>query len=152
MLMLKGIDPLPTPELLKVLCEMGHGDEVVFADANFTAETLGRGKPVIRLPGVGLQRACAALLSVFPLDAAVARPVAYMKVCESPAGFVSGVQQAVLDVLASTSAIAPAQCEALDRFAFYERVQLAYAIVQTGEQQPWANFSFKKGVIADALT
>lgn len=90
--MLKGIDPLLTPELLKVLCEMGHGDEVVFADANFTAETLGRGKPVIRLPGVGLQRACAALLSVFPPDAAAAR----MTVCDAPLGFLSAVQPSVL--------------------------------------------------------
>jgi len=54
--MLKGIDPLLTPELLKVLAEMGHGDELVVADANFTAASLGRGKPVITLAGVGVQR------------------------------------------------------------------------------------------------
>ena len=54
--MLKGIDPLLTPELLKVLAEMGHGDEIVLADANFTAASLGRGKPVIRLPGIGMLR------------------------------------------------------------------------------------------------
>jgi L-fucose mutarotase len=90
--MFKGIVPLLSPGLLKVLCEMGHDDDVVFADANFTAETPGHGKPVIRLPGVGLQRACAALLLVFPPDAAAAR----MTVCDAPVGVVSAVQQSVL--------------------------------------------------------
>ena len=65
--MLKGINPLLSPELLKILCEMGHGDEIVLADANFTAESLARGRPVLRLPGVGLREACAAVLSVLPL-------------------------------------------------------------------------------------
>jgi L-fucose mutarotase len=92
MTMFKGIVPLLSPGLLKVLCEMGHGDEVVFANANFTAETPGHAKPVIRLPGVGLQRACAALLSMFPPDAAAAR----MTVCDAPLGFLSAVQQSVL--------------------------------------------------------
>lgn len=149
--MLKGIDPLLSPELLKVLCEMGHGDEILVADANFTAETLGHGKQLIRLPGIGLHRACKAVLSVFPLDAAVAQPVAYMKVCDTPAGYTSALQQSVLDLLAETASADPAQCAAVERFAFYDRVKQAYAIVQTGEMQPYANFTFKKGVIADAL-
>ena len=149
--MLKGIDPLLSPELLKVLCEMGHGDEVVVADANFTAETLGHGKQLIRLPGISLPRACQAVLSVFPLDAAIAQPVAYMKVCDTPAGYASALQQAVIGLLAATGSADPAQCEAVERFAFYERVKHAYAIVQTGEMQPYANFIFKKGVIAEAL-
>ena len=149
--MLKGVDSLLSPELLKVLCEMGHGDEVVVADANFTAETLGHGKKLIRLPGISLHRACQAVLSVFPLDAAVTQPVAYMKVCDTPARYTSALQQSVIGLLAETGSAAPAQCEAVERFAFYERVKNAYAIVQTGEMQPYANFIFKKGVIADAL-
>ncbi len=149
--MLKGIDPLLSPELLKVLCEMGHGDEIVVADANFTAETLGRGKRLIRLPGISLPRACQAVLSVFPLDEAVARPVAFMKVCDTPVGYTSPLQQSVVSLLAEIGSADPARCEAIERFAFYERVKQAYAIVQTGEMQPYANFIFKKGVIADAL-
>lgn len=149
--MLKGIDPLLSPELLKVLCEMGHGDEVLVADANFTAETLGHGKHIIRLPGIGLQRACQAVLSVFPLDAAVSQPVAYMKVSDTPPGYTSALQRSVIALLAETGSAEPAQCEAVERFAFYERVKKVYAIVQTGEMQPYANFIFKKGVIADAL-
>jgi L-fucose mutarotase len=130
---------------------MGHGDEVVVADANFTAETLGPGKHIIRLPGISLHRACQALLSVFPLDASVAQPVAYMKVCDTPAGYASALQKSVIGLLAETGSADPAQSEAVERFTFYERVKQAYAIVQTGEMQPYANFIFKKGVIADAL-
>jgi L-fucose mutarotase len=142
--MLKNIDPVLRPALLKLLCEMGHGDEVVLADANFTAESLAGGQPVLRLPGIGMARACAAVLSVFPLDEAVPRPVAFMQVSGTAEGYRSALQREILDPLG-------AQCEAVERFAFYERVRGAYAIVQTGEMQPFANILFKKGVIADAL-
>jgi L-fucose mutarotase len=123
---------------------MGHGDEVVLADANFTAESLAGGQPVLRLPGIGMARACAAVLSVLPLDDAVPRPVAYMQVSGTADGYRSALQREILDPLG-------AQCEAIERFAFYDRVRGAYAIVQTGEMQPFANILFKKGVIADAL-
>ena len=73
--MLKGIDPLLTPDLLHVLAQMGHGDEIVVVDANFTAASLGRGKPVLQLPCAGVVRSCEAVLSLLPLDAAVAQPV-----------------------------------------------------------------------------
>ena len=150
--MLKNIDPLLTPELLKVLCEMGHGDEVVLADANFTAESLGRGHIVLRLPGADLQRACAAVLSVLPLDDSVAQPAAYMQVGGSAPGYRSGLQRAVI---AQAALVEPtcddSKWEAVERFAFYERAARAYAIVQTGEMQAWANVVFKKGVIADRL-
>ena len=145
--MLIGIDPLLSPELLKILCEMGHGDEVALVDANFTAESLGRGKPIIRLPGSDLQRACAAVLTVFPLDAAVAQPVAYMKVSDTPDGYASALQLSVIALLEAGGSAGPGQCEAVERFAFYERIKQAYAIVQTGELRTYANFIFKKGVI-----
>ncbi|HEX8605444.1 MAG TPA: RbsD/FucU domain-containing protein [Pseudoduganella sp.] len=141
--MLKGIDPLLTPELLKVLAEMGHGDAIAVVDANFTATTLGAGKPLVRLAGAGLQRACAAVLSVFPLGTAAEWPVAFMKVGDTPDGYVSPLQREVVALCA------PCGGEAVERFAFYERVEQAYAIVQTGEMQPFANFIFTKGVIAD---
>ena len=149
--MLKNIDPLLSPDLLKVLCEMGHGDEIVLADANFTAESLGRGKPIVRLPGVGMREACAALLSVLPLDAAVTQPVAYMQVSDKPEGYRSALQRDVIARMQASGDATQAQCEAIERFAFYERVSRAYAVVQTGELQPFANFLFKKGVIAHDL-
>lgn len=149
--MLKGIDPLLTPALLKVLAEMGHGDEIVVADANFTAATLARGKPVLRLPGAGVRRTCAAVLSVLPLDAMVAQPVAYMQVSDTPPGYRSALQREVLGDLEARGDARSEQCAAVERFAFYERVAGAFAIVQTGELEPYANFVFKKGVLGDAL-
>lgn len=149
--MLKGIDPLLTPDLLQVLAQMGHGDEIVVADANFTAASLGRGKPVLALPGAGMARACEAVLSLLPLDAAVAQPVAYMQVSHWPDGRQSALQRDVITRLDAQGWATPAQCEAVERFAFYERARTAFAIVLTGELQPYANFLFKKGVIADAL-
>jgi L-fucose mutarotase len=149
--MLKGIDPLLTPEVLKLLCEMGHGDEVVLVDANFTAVSLGAGKPVLRLAGAGMARACEAVLSVLPLDQAVAQPVAYMQVSGTAEGSRSALQREVLDGLVARADANGAQCEAVERFAFYERVKRAYAIVQTGELQPFANFLFKKGVLGAPL-
>jgi L-fucose mutarotase len=149
--MLKNINPLLGPELLKVLCEMGHGDEIVLADANFTAASLGSAKPVVRLPGVGMREACAAVLSVLPLDAAVAQPVAFMQVSASPEGYRSALQRDVIEQMHARGDAEDAQCEAMERFDFYERVSRAYAIVQTGEMQAFANFLFKKGVIAHEL-
>lgn len=145
--MLKGIDPLLTADILKILCEMGHGDEVVVVDANFTAASLGAGKPVMQLSGANLGRACQAVLSVFPLDTDVAQPVAYMKVSHTNEGYVSAVQENVVNLVAKESGTT-GQCEAVERFAFYDRVKTAYAIIQTGEMQPYANFIFKKGVIS----
>lgn len=149
--MLKNIDPLLSPDLLKILAEMGHGDEIVLADANFTAASLAIGKPLILLPGVGMRAACAAVLSVLPLDAAVAQPVAYMHVGGTAADYRSALQREVVADMAAADIAAAAQCEAMERFAFYERARRAYAIVQTGELQAWANFLLKKGVIAQEL-
>ena len=149
--MLKGIDPLLTPELLSTLAEMGHGDEIVIADANFTATTLGRGKVLITLPGVGVQRACEAVLSLLPLDTMVAQPVAYMQVNDTPDAYLSALQRRVIDSLEQAGHATPTQCEAIERFAFYDRVRQAHAIVHTGELQPYANFILKKGVIGQVL-
>lgn len=149
--MLKGINPLLSPELLKLLCEMGHGDEIVLADANFTAVSLGRGKTVLCLPGVGMREACAAVLSVFPLDTFVAQPVAYMQVGNTAPGYRSEVQREVIGDMSASGNGGCEQCEPMERFDFYERVSRAFAIVQTGELQAWSNFLFKKGVIAEEL-
>ncbi len=149
--MLKGIDPLLTPELLKVLAEMGHGDAIVIADANFTATTLGVGKPLVRMPGVGALRTAQAVLSLLPLDAGVACPASYMQVSDSPIGYRSAVQRTLIAALDADGLAHDAQFEAVERFAFYDRVRAAYAIVHTGEMQPYANFIFVKGVLSDPL-
>ena len=84
--MLKGIDPILTPELLMHLCAMGHGEWVAVVDANFTADFLANGKPVVRLPGLSLARVSQAVLSVLPLAADVPQPAAYMQVSGSAEG------------------------------------------------------------------
>jgi L-fucose mutarotase len=149
--MLKGIDPLLTPELLKVLAEMGHGDEIVVADANFTAASLAQGKPLIHLSGAGTERAVLSILSLLPLDAAVEQPLAYMQVSDKPAGWRSALQRSVVNAVDSAGFARADQFEAVERFAFYERTRKAYAVVLTGELQPYANFVLKKGVIGEPL-
>lgn len=149
--MLKGINPLLAPELLKILAEMGHGDEIVLADANFTAASLGRGKPVVQMPGVGMAAICDAVLSVFPLDEHVTQPCAFMHVGGAAPAYRSALQREVIGAAVASGHAQDAQFEAMERFAFYDRVRNAFAIVQTGELQAYANFLFKKGVIAEPL-
>ena len=149
--MLKGIDPLLTPDLLKVLAEMGHGDELVIADANFTAASLGRGKPLITLAGVGVQRVVEAVLTLLPLDAMVDQPLALMQVGGTPDGYRSAQQRTLIGALHAAGHAVPQQWQAMERFAFYDRVRSAFAIVHTGELQPWANVILKKGVLGEPL-
>ncbi len=148
--MLKGIDPMLSPDLLKLLAEMGHDDALVLADANFTAMSLGAGKPVLRLPGVGMLRALRAVTSVLPLADDVPHPVACMQVSGTPPGYRSALQREAAEQLAGDG-LRGDQIELVERFAFYERVKGAYAIVVTGEPQPFGNFILRKGVIGEAL-
>ena len=148
--MLKGIDPLLVPELLKLLAEMGHDDALVLADANFTAHKLAADKPVLRLPGIGIARAVQAVTSVLPLAADVPHPVAYMQVSDQPADYRSALQREVLAQVSSL--LLPSQsAEGVERYAFYDRTREAFAIVVTGETQPFGNFILRKGVIGDNL-
>ena len=144
--MLKGIDPVLTPELLMHLCAMGHGEWVAVVDANFTANHLALGKPLVRLPGLSLLRVSEAVLSVFPLDDQVNQPAAYMRVCHQPDGYRTSVQQTLVDHLAQ-GGLAPHKVEPVERFAFYDRVRGASLIVQTGEATAYGNAMFAKGVI-----
>ena len=98
--MLKGINPLLTPELLKLLMEMGHDDSVVIADANFTAMSIAAGKPVLRLPGTGMLQAVQAINSLLPLAADVEHPVSFMQVSGTHSPYLSELQREVLDSLA----------------------------------------------------
>lgn len=148
--MLKGIDPLITPELLKLLMEMGHDESVLLADANFTALSLGAGKPVLRLPGTGMAQVLKAIISLLPLAADVAHPVAFMQVSDTTPPYRSALQREVLDML-QDSLLPHQQAEPVERYAFYDRVQKACAIVVTGELQPFGNFILRKGVIGEML-
>lgn len=148
--MLKGLDPLLTPDLVKVLMEMGHDDTLVLADANFTAHRLAQGKPLLRLPGTGMVRAVQAVTSVLPLVADEIHPVGFMQVSGQPDGYLSALQREVMQVL-SPQLLSGQSAQAIERFAFYERTRSAYAIVVTGELQPYGNFLLRKGVIGETL-
>ena len=148
--MLKGIHPLLTPELLKIMMEMGHDDALVLCDANFTAQSIAAGKPVIRLPGVSMLQAVQAVTSLFPLAADVSHPVAFMAVSGESDTYRSALQREVTTFF--TPELLPSQSvEPVERYAFYDRARGAYAYVLTGEKQPFGNFILRKGVIGENL-
>jgi L-fucose mutarotase len=141
--MLKGLDPLLGPDLLHALASMGHGDELVVADANFPAAALAR--RLIRLDGVDAPRALRAILSVLPLDTFTPTAAAVMAVVGDPGAVPAPVRdfQALVDAAAGRSVA----LDLLERFAFYERARGAFAVVATGERRPYGNILLVKGVV-----
>ena len=141
--MLKGIDPLLSGALLKLLDELGHGDRLVVADRNFPAFT--QGLPVVRVDVESTTRVLDAILSVFPLDTFVDRPIERMAPQGDP-GTVNDAQTAVLETARRHDGRA-LEFGVLERFAFYERARTAHAIVQTLETAPYCDFILTKGVV-----
>ena len=140
--MLKGIPAVLSPELLKTLCEMGHGDEIVLANANFPAVSCA--KKLIRLDGIRIIDLLDPILSLFPLDSYVDAPLALMQV---PAGY-SGlppVWNAYREIVKKYDT--KAGFEEVERFAFYERAKTAFAVVATGETASYSCLILKKGFI-----
>ncbi|MEO0944727.1 MAG: RbsD/FucU domain-containing protein [Pseudomonadota bacterium] len=142
--MLRNINPILSPDLLHALRAMGHGDEIVIADANFPAESA---KPkCIRADGSDASEVLRAILSVMPLDTFVADPANCMQVVGNPEEVPDAVQdfQSIINEMAD----APAEIQMIERFAFYDRANTAYAVVQTGEGRLYGNIILTKGVIA----
>lgn len=140
--MLKGVSPLLSPELLATLCRMGHGDELVLADAHFPGESLG--VSVVRADGLRVAPLLDAILPLFELDAYVDAPVVMMDAVpgDTLEPVVETAYRAAIDRHApNTPAIAR-----VERFAFYERAKRAFAIVMTGETAKYGNVILKKGV------
>lgn len=143
--MLKGVPAILSPQLLKVLCEMGHGDEIVIADGNFPAESMGKDAVVIRADGHGVPEILDAVLKMIPLDQYVETPAALMEVV--PGDDCVPVIWEQYRALLEENGEDPAHIEMMERFAFYERAKKAYAIVATGESAIYANILLKKGVV-----
>ena len=141
--MLKGLDPLLSPDLLHALASMGHGDEIVVADAHFPGTTLAR--RLIRMDGVDATRVVRAIASVMPLDTFVEAPAAGMQVVGDPGALPEAVADfgRVLDQAEGRKV----KIEMIERHAFYDRSRAAFAIVQTGELRTYANLILKKGVV-----
>ena len=144
--MLKGIPKILSPELLKVLCEMGHSDRLVLADGNFPSESMGKDAIVIRMDGHNACDVLEAILKVFPLDTYVEKPVNLMEVMPG-----DNVETPIWDEYAKIVAEADERgADAIghiERFAFYEEAKTAYAIVATGESALYANVMLQKGVV-----
>ncbi len=140
--MLYAINPILPPRLLYVLRAMGHGDEIVIADANFPAQSTG--KQCIRLDGSSATDVASAILSLMPLDNFVEYPAHTMQVVDGST--MPPIVQA-FQMIINETADNPAPLHELERFAFYERARQAFAIVQTGEQRLYGNLILKKGVI-----
>ena len=144
--MLKGIPPIISPELLKALAEMGHGDSLVIADGNFPAESVGRNSIVIRADGHGVPEILDAVLSLIPLDSYVEKPVALMEVVPGDTCGTPEIWKTYKDILRKHE---PGNCEIemTERFAFYEKAKNAYLIIATGETAIYANIMLQKGVV-----
>lgn len=143
--MLIGIPKILPPELLKILCEMGHSDKIVIADGNFPAESMGKNAKVIRMDGHNACDILEAVLKLFPLDTFVEKPVSLMQV--TPGDDVETPIWAEYErIIKEQSGRENVMCE-IERFAFYEEAKKAYAIVATGESALYANIMLQKGVI-----
>lgn len=142
--MLKNIPSIISPELLKILHEMGHSDEIVIGDGNFPAAS--NAKRLVRCDGHGVPELLDAILKLFPLDTYVDAPVMLMQV--TPGDNVDPViwkdYRKIVDAHQDN-----VKFEEIERFAFYERARNAYAIVATGESALYANVILKKGVVVE---
>ena len=146
--MLKGIPKILSPELLKVLAEMGHSDRLVISDGNFPAESMGKNAIVIRADGHGVPEILDAILQVFPLDTYVDYPVNLMEVMpgdpvETP------IWDTYKEIVAKHDNRGAAAIGQIERFKFYDEAKQVYAIIATGESALYANIMLQKGVVVD---
>lgn len=139
--MLKNVPKIIGPNLLKILCEMGHGDEIVIADGNFPAET--NGKRVVRADGIGGVEMLSAVLDLIPLDTYASENFMLMQTTNGdPTPEIWAEYEKVANAKDGNVRLAN-----IERFAFYERAKNAYAVIATGEERVYANIILKKGVI-----
>lgn len=140
--MLKNVPKILSPELLKILCEMGHGDEIVIADGNFPSENYG--KRVVRLDAADGVKTLKAVLQMIPLDTYATENFMLMAL--------SGGDTEIPPIWAEYETVANGldgnvRIKQLERFEFYDRAKNAYAVIATGEEAVYANIIIKKGVI-----
>ena len=139
--MLKGINKIISPDLLRILAKMGHGDEIVLSDGNFPGESIGR--IVLRSDGTGVPELLSAILELFPLDE-YDNNVYLMDKTEKDRDLKVGIWDEYRKIVKNHTDREPVF---LERFEFYERAKKAYAVVVTGESAIYANVILKKGVV-----
>lgn len=140
--MLKGISPIINPELLKILCQMGHGDEIVLADAHFPAYTLNSN--IVRADGIGIPDLLEAILPLLELDSYVEHPLVMMAATSDDELDVN-VEKSYLQAISKTNPDT-SSIERIERFDFYTRAKSAFAVVMSGETAKYGNIILKKGV------
>ena len=139
--MLKNISKLLTGDILKALCDMGHGDELVIADTNFPAESCNQ--KVIRVPGISGTQLLEAILQVFPLDTYVSSPAILMDLTDSDKA--KGMPEPV--VWKEYERLLEVKPELIERNEFYERSRKAFVVIQCGEERQYGNLILVKGVV-----
>lgn len=144
--MLKGIPGIISPELLKVLCEMGHGDRIVIADGNFPVESVGENAKVVRCDGHGVPEILEAILKFFPLDTYTEHPVNLMQVMPGD-NVKTPIWNEYAKIIADNDKRGKMAIGEIERFAFYEEAKTAYAIIATSEKALYANIMLQKGVV-----
>jgi L-fucose mutarotase len=142
--MLKNIPSILSPDLLKILMEMGHSDEIVISDGNFPAASMA--KRLVRLDGHGVPEILEAVLELMPLDTYVEAPVALMEVVKGDS-YVPEIWETYKGIIIDKEG--DKKIENVERFAFYERAKEAYAVIATGETALYANIILKKGVVVE---
>jgi L-fucose mutarotase len=145
--MLKGIDPILNADVLRALRAMGHGDDLIVADVNFPADSVARRTAIGRLLRIDAPsaRVARAVLSLYPLDGFVDDAAARMEVVGDPIAVPEVQREVQAEIDAAEGR--PWPMIGIERFAFYERAKLAYAVIQTGERRFYGCFAFRKGVI-----
>lgn len=145
--MLKGMDKILTGDILKILCDMGHGDELVIADTNFPAD--GIAKRLIRYPGIDAGRLLEAISPLFPLDPYVDNPTGVMELTDGDKAngmLEPEVWKIYSDILKKNDENFTVLAH-IEREAFYDRARRAYAVIQTGEERLYGNLLLRKGVV-----
>ena len=146
--MLKNIPQILSPQLLKVLCEMGHSDQIVISDGNFPAESMGKDSIVIRCDGHGVAELLDAILTVFPLDTYIDKPVNLMEVMpgddvETP------IWDTYKEIIQKHDNRGAETVGTIERFKFYDEAKKAYALIATGDKALYANVILQKGVVVE---
>ncbi len=144
--MLKGIPPILSPELLKVLCEMGHSDRLVIADGNFPSASIAKNAILIRCDGHGVPELLDAILQLFPLDTYTPAPVTLMEIVPGD-NVETPIWNTYQEIVAKYDARGNDAFGSVPRFDFYEEAKTAYATTATGEKALYANIMLQKGVI-----
>lgn len=144
--MLKGIPKILSPKLLKVLCEMGHGDKILIADGNFPCHTMGKDAIVIRCDGHGVTEMLDAVLSLMPLDDLTSTPCRVMQVTPGQ-GVETPIWEDFYKTIEKYDERGKSAVEETERYEFYEHSRTCYAIIATSESALYANIMLQKGTV-----